>query len=287
MTKDILLIVNPISGKGEDTSKRVVSSCLERFPQISIRKTEKKEDAILFARNSKEDIILVAGGDGTLNEVINGIMRRKKKPVIGVLPVGTSNMVARAFDVPRSFSRALDIIEKGKQMCVDVGKANDRYFIVGAGVGVDAQMYKNVEPLVKRFFGEIAYPLALVKTIMTHEPQKLILNIGDKKISCYYVLVCNIGRFSKRFAIVPKTKPDDGLLDVLAFQNKDVLSQFRYCLGLATQKHTDFADVQLFSTARVKVTTTKKAIVHCDAELIGETPVTISCIPRSLSFFVP
>ena len=195
-------------------------------------------------------------------------------------------MVARSFSIPSNIDKALNIIKKGKIQYIDIGKANHRYFLIGAGVGVDAAMYRNVEPLLKKIFGEIAYPVALVKTILTHDPQELTLHFPGKKVSCYYALVCNIGKFAGILEIVPNSQPDDGSLDVIVFQNKDVMNQFKYCLGLATKKHASFSDVKIFKVKKVKITG-KDAMVHCDAELIGKTPVKITCVPHAITIFVP
>lgn len=251
-------------------------------------KTKKKGDAAIFARNTSAEKILIAGGDGTINEVLNGIMSnsKKKKQAIGIIPSGTSNMVARAFNIPTDINNALAIIKKGKVQRIDLGRANKRYFLIGAGVGVDAAMYKNVEPLLKKIFGEIAYPVALVKTILMHDPQELTIHLSGKKVSCYYALVCNIGKFAGMLEIVPNSSPNDGVLDIIIFQNKDIMNQFKYCLGLATKKHALFPDVKIFRANKVKITG-KDAMVHCDAELMGKTPVQIECVPHAISMFVP
>ncbi len=288
MDAKTLLIINPTSGKAAAKMMHLIERTLAAFPSVTIMKTKKKGDAALFAKKASAERILIAGGDGTINEVLNGVMNnpRKKKPTLGIIPLGTSNMVARAFGIPGDIDKALTIIEKGKKQWVDVGKANKRYFLIGAGVGVDAAMYKNVQPLLKKIFGEIAYHVALVKTILTHDPQELTLHLGGKKIPCYYALVCNIGKFTEILEILPNSKPDDGFLDVIIFQNKDIMNQFKYCLSLATKKHAYFSDVKIFRTKQVQITG-KDAMVHCDAELIGKTPVKIGCIPHAISIFVP
>ncbi len=284
-----VLIINPASGKGATQLSYVLEKSVAAFSPITIVKTKKKGDAAKFAEEEHADQILVAGGDGTINEVLNGIMQKKsreRKPTLGIIPLGTSNMVARGFGIPIHIDKALEIIKKRKKQRVDVGKANYKYFLIGAGVGVDAAMYKNVQPIIKKIFGEMAYPVALLKTIMTHEPQELIVQWEGKKISCYYALVCNIGKFSNIFEIIPDSKPSDGILDVIIFQNKDIMNQFKYCLGLATKKHIAFPDVKTFRAKKL-IICAKSAMVHCDAELIGKTPVKIGCIPRAISIFVP
>ncbi|MBI5002193.1 YegS/Rv2252/BmrU family lipid kinase [Candidatus Woesearchaeota archaeon] len=288
MQAKTLLIINPASGKAAASVVHLIERTLAVFPAISVMKTAKKGDAALFAKKTGAERILIAGGDGTINEVLNGLMKnpRQKKQTIGIIPLGTSNMVGRSFGIPGDIDKALNIIKKGKRQHIDVGKANHRYFLIGAGVGVDAAMYRNVEPLLKKIFGEIAYPVALVKTILTHDPQELTLHFSGKKVSCYYALVCNIGKFSGILEIVPNSRPDDGSLDVIVFQNKDVMNQFKYCLGLATKKHASFSDVKIFKVKKVKITG-KDAMVHCDAELIGKTPVKITCVPRAIAIFVP
>ena len=288
MQTKTLLIINPASGKAAASVTHLIERTLVAFPAVTVMKTAKKGDAALFAKKTSAERILIAGGDGTINEVLNGVMKnpRQKKPTIGIIPLGTSNMVARSFGISSNIDKALNIIKLGKIQYIDIGKANNRYFLIGAGVGVDAAMYKNVEPLLKKIFGEIAYPVALVKTILTHDPQELTLHFSGKKVSCYYALVCNIGKFAGILEIVPNSQPDDGSLDVIVFQNKDVMNQFKYCLGLATKKHASFSDVKIFKVKKVKITG-KDAMVHCDAELIGKTPVKIMCVPRAIAIFIP
>ncbi len=288
MQAKTLLIINPASGKAGAKIVHLIEKAIAVFPSITVMRTAKKGDAALFARKAVAEKILIAGGDGTINEVLNGMMSnsKKKKQAIGIIPLGTSNMVARAFNIPANIDNALAIIKKGKVQRIDLGKANKRYFLIGAGVGVDAAMYKNVEPLLKKIFGEIAYPVALVKTILTHDPQELTIHLSGEKVSCYYALVCNIGKFAGILEIMPNSRPNDGVLDIIVFQNKDIMNQFKYCLGLATKKHASFSDVKIFKTKRVQITA-KNAMVHCDAELIGKTPVTIRCIPHAISIFVP
>ncbi len=288
MQAKTLLIINPASGKAPASIVHLIERTLVAFPAVTVMKTAKKGDAALFAKKTKAERILIAGGDGTINEVLNGLMKnpKQKQQTMGIIPVGTSNMVARSFGISSNIDKALNIIKKGKRQHIDLGKANNRYFLIGAGVGVDAAMYKNVEPLLKKMFGEIAYPVALVKTILTHDPQELILHFSGKKVPCYYALVCNIGRFAGILEIVPDSRPNDGVLDVIIFQNKDIMNQFKYCLGLATRKHASFSDVKMFRVKKVKITG-KDAMVHCDAELIGKTPVQITCVPHAISIFVP
>ena len=288
MQAKTLLIINPASGKAATKIAHLIERTCAVFPAVTVMKTAKKGDAALFAKKTGAERILIAGGDGTINEVLNGVMNnpKKKKPTLGIIPLGTSNMVSRAFGIPGDIDKALTIIKKGKKQYVDVGKANNWYFLIGAGVGVDAAMYRNVEPLLKKIFGEIAYSIALVKTILTHDPQELTLHLSGKKVSCYYALVCNIGKFTNILEILPHSNPEDGILDIIVFQNKDIINQFKYCLGLAAKKHASFPDVKMFRAKRVKITG-KDAMVHCDAELIGKTPVNITCVPRAIAMFVP
>src|SRR3989338_4780949 len=117
MQAKTLLIINPVSGKAAASVAHLIERTLAVFPAVTVMKTVKKGDAALFAKKTSAERILIAGGDGTINEVLNGLMKnpKQKKQTIGIIPLGTSNMVARSFSIPSNIDKALNIIKKGKR----------------------------------------------------------------------------------------------------------------------------------------------------------------------------
>lgn len=292
------LIINPCSGNKDCN---LILHKIQNFfkGDIDVKITEKNGDAAVFAKNSKADVIIVAGGDGTINEVINGLMNKKliqtlKKPKntkkttshnlprLAIIPIGTSNMVARAFNLPKSIDKAITVIQHNRRKDLDIGMANNRYFAIACGVGIDAEMYKNVEPKIKKMFGEVAYPLSLLKSIFNYKPKLLQVNVNGNKYSGYYVLVCNIAKFQNLFQIIPDSKDDDGFFDVLILQKKELSDLLRYLFGIATTQVYKFKDVVCVKANSLEITSEEPVIAHADAEIIGETPIKVKMYKKAI-----
>lgn len=273
-----LFIINPTSGKGQyhHVIKEINTSFIGK--DIEIKPTTKRGDAITFAKNTDADIVVAAGGDGTVNEVVNGIMQNRKgrkRPRLGILPLGTSNMVARSFNIPQNIKNALDLVRHNRRKDMDIGKVNSRYFAIGCGIGLDAEMYRNVEPKIKKVFGEIAYPLSFIKTLFNYEPKLLDVCADGCRYQGYYVLVCNIAKFHNSFRLIKDTSDDDGKFDVFIFKKKNIGDIFWYVFGMAAQQTHNLKDLHCFKAEKLKITSSEKVIAHADAEIIGSTPVTI------------
>lgn len=292
----ITIILNPKAGRQNKTA--VLNKCINAFPHIEILKTEQRGDAMRLAEQTDANIVLAAGGDGTVNEVINGILRNKKKNIVlGILPLGTSNLCAKSLGMPlvpmlNTKELIRGIIEK-KTRRIDIGKINDRYFVIACGVGMDAEMYKNVEPNIKRFFGEVAYPISLLKTMFSHQFKTLEITIIHNNdvttIRGYYALICNMGKYTRLFQVIPEAKDDDGLLDILVFKNKDLFSQFVYLFNLISKTQNfnkDIAHIQGHKFFIKPINNNEKVYAHADAEIVGTTPVNVSILPKALEVIV-
>ena len=274
-----LIIVNPHAGNKDN--KKVIQQLTEmlhahHFSYV-LKYTTKTRDAEEFAKEAREKTIIVAGGDGTVNEVVNGIMQNSLKPRLAILPIGTSNMLARALKIPSNVKKAIAIIAENRRKDFDLGflHGNQKYFAIGCGVGLDAVAYKNVEPKIKKFFGEIAYPISFLQTLFNYEPKELIVKNEGKEYKAYYVLVLNTAKFTNFLELAKKSSNHDGYLDVLLFSKKDIISQFKYLVGLITKQHTRFNDIVSLKVKKIEIECDEKVLVHTDAEIAGTTPIII------------
>ena len=148
-------------------------------------------------------------------------------------------------------------------------------------------MYKNVEPKIKKMFGEVAYPLSFIKTVFNYKPHKLKINVSHSPIDKetffgYYVLICNITKFHKLVDLIPKARDDDGYFDVMIFKKKEVADIFRFLFGVATKQTHKFKDIVHVRAKKIKVSSSEKVIAHADAEIIGKTPVKIKMYEKAL-----
>lgn len=276
-------IINPKSGKGRIRETIKIIKRKFKFHELDIKITEKRGDATSFAIKSKSDIIIAAGGDGTVNEVINGLMHKRFSiSRLGILPLGTSNMVARSLGIPKNIPKAIDIILYNRRKDFDVGKVNNRYFAIACGIGIDAHAYKNVEPKIKKMFGEIAYPISFFKNVFNYKAKLLTVKANGEVYQGYYVLVCNIAKFKNLLQIVPDSKDDDGLFDVIILKKRNFPDLLRYVFGLATKQVHKFKDVISIKAKKLEVISNTGVIAHADAEIIGKTPVKLKIYEKAL-----
>ncbi len=276
----ITIIINPHAGnKNIDFIIKKISS---KLPDSEIIKTTHAGHATEIAKKTKSKTIIAVGGDGTINETINGILKNKNKPRLGIVPIGTSNMLARALNIPTTIKGSIKTITNRKSRKIDIGCINNRHFTIAAGVGLDAHSYKNVEPKIKKMFGEIAYPISLLNTLFNYAPEKLTIEANKRKIEGYYTLICNIGTFSKIFHLVKSAKDDDGYLDILILKKKDIPNHFKYLLGLITDTHKNFPDIEHIRAKQLKISSKKGVLGHADAELVGKTPFEIKVLHKAI-----
>lgn len=299
--RKVLVIVNPKAGffanqralRGQTTMDRSVGGFINivvRFFEkqkmvAEVKVTRKPLDAMRFAKavRGKANMVVAAGGDGTINEVINGIA--KSTTSLGVLPLGTENAFARELGIPLNYRKALLRIAAGKLAVYDLGIANKRYFLMMTGVGFDAQAASEVRPHLKRLLGRGSYHLTAIKTFFTHTPKLLRVWIDDQVLPRwgYFVVAGNVKYYGGNIRITPYASPDDGYLDVCVFKNKDIFNMIKYFIGIAYKgTHVEFSNIEYFRCKRLVIESEGSVLGHTDAEIIGTTPINIKIVPRAL-----
>lgn len=287
------LIYNPTSGREE--MRRRLPDILHRLDQggieASCHATMGEGDATKAAIDAVErgyDMIIAAGGDGTLYEVVNGMAERDNLPPLGVFPVGTTNDFARGLGIPRNWEDYCDLVIRQQTRPIDVGKANDRYFINIAGGGTLTELTYDVPSRLKTMIGQLAYYIKGVEKMVSLSPQELIINAeGQEPIHDEFMifLITNtnsVGGFEK---LAPGARIDDGLLDVIALK-KCNLAEFVRLVSLALRgEHFNDKKVVYFRTRSMEVTSPGKVLLNLDGELGGTLPGQFSVLPQHLRIF--
>lgn len=213
-----------INGKSTDASglREAVSAWREAGHDIEVRATWEKGDARRYAREATGEVIVAVGGDGTLHEVVQGLMDRPAddRPALGVVPLGTANDFAAGCGIPLDPHAALQLCASGEAVPIDVGRANDRWFINAASSGFGAEVTASTPPELKRLLGGAAYTLMAAILAITFKPAqgRLRLPGGEWKEDAVVAIIGN-GRQTgggKQFA--PRALLDDGLLDILVIR---------------------------------------------------------------------
>lgn len=276
--------------------RRLLPDVLERLDRAGIETscyaTTGEGDATREAAEAVSrgyDIIIAAGGDGTLNEVVNGMAGKENLPPLGVFPLGTTNDFARAMGIPRRWEDYCDLVIENKVRSIDIGKANDRYFINIAGGGSLTELTYEVPSRLKTLIGQLAYYLKGIEKMTSLSPTKLIIDAEGYELlegEFMLFLIANtnsVGGFEK---LAPDAEIDDGLLDVIAVR-KCNLAEFIRLVSLAVRgEHFNDPHVLYLKTQRMVVTSPEGQVqLNLDGELGGELPGVFEILPRHLQIF--
>jgi YegS/Rv2252/BmrU family lipid kinase len=281
---DIAIIFNP---KARSQKSSGLAEELHRVaPEAELRMTAQAGDARRLAAEAAREgfrVVAAAGGDGTVNEVANGLAGTGA--VLGVLPVGTMNVFAKEHDLPERLDEAWGVIRRGRMREIDLLAANGQHFIQLAGVGLDAQVVKETTWESKMNLGPLSY-LINAAHIAARTPPKLTVEAGGHTTEGSLVLIGNGRFYGAKLVLFPKARVDDGLLDVLVFKNLGYLDIARYLAGVLIGRHTGMGDVEYFQVAEAAVRSDEEVPVEVDGELSGSLPVTFRIAGR-LKLCVP
>ena len=280
----ILVILNPAarSERAGGTWEKI-----RDLPAATVQTTSAPGDARSIAAWAVEQgfaTVVAAGGDGTINEVVNGLVG--SDVALGILPVGTMNVFAAELGLPGSIEKAWDIVQARHTRRVDLVRANEQYFVQLAGVGLDAQVVQATSRNFKKNFGPLSYLISAAQ-IAARKPPKLIVEHDDVRTEGSFVLIGNGRYYGGPVAFFKDARIDDGKLDVLIFKNLGYLDLVRYLGTILMGSHTDLEDVEYFQTRRVSVSSEEEVPVEVDGEVVTKLPVTFRISSRKLRVVVP
>lgn len=230
--------------------------------------------------------VISMGGDGTLNEVINGLVATPGIP-LGIIPAGISNVFALELGLPFSPAAAARIILAGFRRRVDLGSINGRAFSLMVSVGLDAQACKIVKAPLKKYLKRYAFHLAGLQALATFRPGpfRVILDTGEV-VTGFAVVISNSRFYGGKHRITPAARLDDGALDVCVYLRGGRLDYLRYFAKVLTGKIADDPAVACRVCREVKIDAPGLP-VQADGDYLGETPLEISVLPGAMEVFCP
>jgi diacylglycerol kinase (ATP) len=289
------IIYNPTSGR--ELFKKHLAEVLIKLEQAgyetSCHATVCEGDATVAARTAVErkyDLVVAAGGDGTLNEVVNGLAEQEYRPRLGIVPMGTTNDFARALHIPRDIGAAVDVIIKGDTIPVDIGRMNgERYFINIAGGGRITELTYEVPSKLKTVLGQLAYYLKGMEMLPSIKATDLSIEYDGKLFEGEAMLFLigltnSVGGFEK---LAPDASINDGMFSLLILK-KTNLAEFIRIASLAVRgDHIKDPNVIYTQANRIKVYSKDKVQLNIDGEFGGLLPVEFENLYRHLEVFVP
>jgi diacylglycerol kinase (ATP) len=286
--KDTLIILNPAARGARTQRLRTQVEKLARGTTLCA--TTDAGEAEFLARNAVAEgyeRIVAAGGDGTINEIVNGIAGHSNI-ALGVLPLGTMNVFATELGLPvNDLASCWKIIQGNKTHRVDLPRANRKHFVQLAGVGLDAQAVKETSRAFKRNFGPLSYLISAVQIASRTPP---ILRIESEEAATgegSFVLVGNGRLYGGRFPFFKQAVMDDGLLDVIVFKRLNYVDIIRYLQDVVFTPQISSPEVEYFQTKRLRVSSDQIVPVEIDGELVGNCPVEFKIRAGGLRVLTP
>lgn len=291
MLRSAVLVHNPGSGKRRDrfhSVTRMVDALRLRGVTAIPHVTAGPADATRLAAAAvaaRADVVIVHGGDGTINEAMQALVGSPTP--LAVWPGGTSNVLAHELALPAGLDLIADVIAAGRTRRVSVGRAGERYFLLMAGVGLDADVVRAVHAGLKRLTGEGAYWMAGLRQLTDWNPIQFVVETEAGQHTATFAVVANAASYGGGLRFAPEASMDDDLLDVCLFDSTQRHRFARYLAAAFSGSHLGMPGVTYLKARRVVVQGDESRFVQVDGELLGSLPVRFECVPSALSLVVP
>lgn len=233
------------------------------------------------------DVIIAAGGDGLLNEVVNAISGTSA--LLGIIPLGITNVFALETGIPMDPIKAVDVILNGKVRKIDVGNANGRKFVLMMGAGLEGLAIFRLNLKLKKRLGGLAYIISGLKNYFRRNPAKIRVKIEDtgEVIEGYEVVISNTSFHGGTFKMNPEARIDDGIFDICVFERFGLHNDLRYFLSFLLGFHTIYNDVYIGKGTSFYLESDGEVFYHVDSEPAGRLPLRVTIEPASLNVILP
>ncbi len=287
----VLVIHNPVAGWRKRRRLKAALAAMSAQGLVSeLVLTNGPGDAACLAQavEPELDAVFVAGGDGTINEAINGLLGcGRPPPPLGVLPLGTANVLANELGLPEDPVAAAAVLAQGRVMPVRLGRANGRYFVMMAGIGFDARIVAFLDRRLKRGLGKGAYAVEMLRRLAVDRPYRLRAEIDGRPVEAGSLIVANGHFYGGRFVLAPQARLTEPRLHVCVFERPGRWATARYVLATGLGRLHRLGDYRVIPAERITVDGLPGEPVQADGELITGLPVEIGMAPIPLPVLVP
>ena len=310
MLSSVHVMLNPVAGAGSAGRLEVpIVRGLESRgfgSVVLIRSTEplSLQAAARDAAAKGAKLIVAVGGDGTINEVINGILSAPNKAsdvTLGIINAGTGQGLAKGLGLPASLEDQLDVVAGGRTRSIDVAKLEytsksesgaksvTRYFINECEIGIGAEIIRRTTPALKRLGGTLSFGIASLGLLPTGYARGLRIQPDNHAIEGKYlgITVANGPIAGGSMLLAPEAKLDDGLLDMVCFRRTSFARKVYTFSRVYSGKHIGTAGVESLQSSWLRVESDEPTAIAVDGELVGETPCTISIVRSAIQIKVP
>lgn len=295
MRRRILIIANPAAGRTRRSKarlNRVVAALRRRGCEVALHLTQRPGDAERLARAADPvfDVIVAAGGDGTVNEVANGL-RRRSQP-LAVLPLGTGNVVANEIGMPHAPEALAQVIAEAPAAPVWPGVAGDRLFLAVAGIGFDAEVLSALGAGLKRRIGKFAFVWAVVVCLLRYRRHQFVIGAVDAEHCAASVVVVKGRRYAGNFVIAPEACFASPMLHVVLFSRAGRLAAMRALSGLVLGGLHRLPEVSMLVVQSLEIAAAAPGsepsfIVEIDGDVVARVPIALGIADTPLLLVQP
>ena len=288
MTKRALLLVNRHARQGQRFAQAVEELNALDFELIIVPVKSSEQLPNLVRKHGEQvDLVIVGGGDGTLNAVVDSLVEMKLP--LGILPLGTANDLARTLSIPQSIPEACRAIAAGQIKYIDLGWVNGKHFFNVASLGLSVKITQNLSKGAKRHWGVLAYGLTAVQVLWYTRPFRARIRLNDEsiRVKTIQIAVGNGRYYGGGMAVADDAAIDDQRLDLYSLEIKHWWQIFPLLWTLPRGRQAILPWVLTLQGQEIEVHTRKPYDINTDGEITTFTPARFRVIPRALAVLIP
>jgi diacylglycerol kinase (ATP) len=283
-----LMLVNPNARRGREAIEPVVERLRRGGMAVSVERFETPGEVSrdIVRRGGEADLVVVCGGDGTINSAALGVLETGLP--MGIIPLGTANDLARTLDIPDDPLAAADIILRGKSKRIDLGTVNGHPFFNVASIGLGADLAHSLDPETKKRWGRLGYALAALKVVTAARPfsATIISEAGARKVRTYQIAVGNGRHYGGGNVVHSGATIDDGHLDLYSLEMDNVWKLLLMMASFRRGEHGAWEEVRTAKSREFDIRTSRPRSVNTDGDIVTETPAHFLIRPDAVRVFV-
>lgn len=283
------MLVNPNARRGREAIDPVLDRLRDGGLDVYVERFETREEVArdIAARGADFDMVVVCGGDGTINSAAMGVLETGLP--MGIIPMGTANDLARTLEIPDDPVRAADIIVRGRTRRIDLGQVNGHPFFNVASIGLAADLADRLSPEIKKRWGRLGYALSALRVVMSARPfsATIIEDSGERKVRTYQIAVGNGRHYGGGNVIHSGATIDDGHLDLYSLEMDNVWKLALMMASFRRGEHGAWQEVRTAKSREFDIRTSRPRNVNTDGDIVTQTPAHFLIRPDAVSVFVP
>lgn len=289
MTRRALLLINRHARRGKQGFAQAINLLDDldfELITVPVKASKSPSDFIHYYADSI-DLVIVGGGDGTLNSVVNSLVEHHLP--LGILPLGTANDLARTLNIPTAIADACQIIAQGHRKAIDLGQVNGHYFFNVASLGISVEITQKLTRGAKRRWGILAYALTALQVLTQMRPFHATIQANGQSVTVktIQVAVGNGRYYGGGMAIAADATIDDRRLDLYSLELRHWWQIFHLLFHLPQGQQKLLPWVRTLQAENLEIVTRRSRKINTDGEIITQTPAHFSLLPQALEVFVP